>query len=312
MHEILIRLYQSFGFTVLREVGDDNASVPDRLVWGAVGTLMAMNIPSFMQEWTPKLKKLIKVAALKARMDSGSNSDSIGGGNNLVALTRENGANDKLLALLDGVECVELPCIAFASGEDSDKLPSALPEHDLVVITSPQAAGVFLAACEKANLGPGDLTIATVGKGTSKPLKEKGFEPVFEPSDSTAASLAKELPDQWGTRVLYPSSSLAEKKLETGLSERGFTVTRLNTYTTIPAPWSKHQLETARQADIVTFASPSTIKVWADRVGTDTTAVVIGPTSAKAAEKAGFTDIRAPQGSKGLDAWADLIKSTAA
>ena len=312
MHEILIRLYQSFGFKVLREVGDDNASVPDRLVWGAVGTLMAMNIPSFMQEWTPKLKKLMKTAALRAGPDSDSRDGKIvsGTGSSLVALTREMGANDKLLARLAGLECVELPCIAFASGEDANKLPSALTEHDIVVITSPQAANVFLSGCEKAGLGPGDVTIASVGAGTSKPLEEKGFKPVFEPSDSTAETLAKELSDQWGTRVLYPSSSLAETKLETGLSERGFTVTRLNTYTTIPAPWSREQLETARQADVVTFASPSTIKVWAERVGTDKVAVVIGPTSAKAAEKAGFSDVRAPVGSKGLAAWADLIKST--
>ena len=225
MHKILIRLYQSFGFKVLREIGDDSASVPDRLVWGAVGTLMAMNIPSFMQEWSPRLKVLMRAAASKVHMNTDSNDKSVDNsreGNSLVALTREIGANDNLLALLDGLECVELPCLAFAAGEDSDMLPSALTEHDLVVITSPQAAKVFLVACENAKLGPDEVRIATVGAGTSRPLKERGYDPVFEPSDSTAATLAKELPDRWGTRVLYPASNLAETKLEKGLSARDF------------------------------------------------------------------------------------------
>ena len=306
MHEVLVRLYQSFGFSVVREVGDDNSSIKDRLVWGAVGTLMSMNIPSFMNEWAPKLDKLIKVASLKASSSEGLQSRKA-----LVALTRENGANDKLMNLLSGERCVELPCIAFASGEDVDELPKALDECDLVVLTSPQAAKVFIAACEEAGRAPESVKIATVGKGTSKPLQERGFHTLFEPSDSTAATLAVELPDTWGKRILYPSSALAEAKLETGLSSRGFDVTRLNTYDTIENPWSEDQLETARQVDIVTFASPSTIKIWANRVGTRATAVVIGPTSEKAALKAGFTDVRAPVGSKGIEAWADLVKATA-
>jgi uroporphyrinogen-III synthase len=321
MHEVLIRLYQSFGFSVVREVGDDNSSIKDRLVWGAVGTLMTLNIPAFMTEWAPKLDKLIKVAALKASRSEGGAADSKGGFTRmpLVALTRQAGANDALLSLLGNnsddnklLECIELPCIAFAPGEDTDKLPAALERYDLVVITSPQAAGVFLAACARSGRDPASVRVATVGKGTSKPLRASGVTPVFEPSDSTAVTLAAELPTTWGTRILYPSSALAEKKLEQGLVSRGFDVTRLNTYDTIEAPWSADQLEMAKQTDIVTFASPSTVKVWASRAGTRATAVVIGPTSAVSAEKAGFADVRAPQGSKGVEAWAELIRETAA
>ena len=40
MSQILVRLYNSFGFKIKREVTDD--STLDRLVWGAVGTLMEM------------------------------------------------------------------------------------------------------------------------------------------------------------------------------------------------------------------------------------------------------------------------------
>ena len=34
----------SFGYKVIRNVGDDFTSVTDRLVWGAVGTLMRLEI----------------------------------------------------------------------------------------------------------------------------------------------------------------------------------------------------------------------------------------------------------------------------
>lgn len=66
MNRILVRLYKSFGFSTVREVGDDFASVPDRLIWGAKGTLMEMNITSFLQEWSGvKLEILIEAAKRK-------------------------------------------------------------------------------------------------------------------------------------------------------------------------------------------------------------------------------------------------------
>jgi len=226
-----------------------------------------------------------------------------------IALTREDGANDKLAALLQGLTCVEIPCIAFGPGSDVGLLPAALTATDIIVITSPQAAQVFLTAWSQA--GKPQVRIATVGKGTSKPLAAAGLVSVFEPSDATAETLAKELPTTWGTRALYPSSSIAENTLAKGLEARGFVVTRLNTYETVPAEWSPEQLQVAKSVDIVTFASPSTIRVWAERVGVAATAVVIGPTSAKACKSAGFERIECPEGSKGIEAWADLIKSVA-
>ena len=61
MHSILVRLYESFGFQSMRYVGETAASVPDRLLWGAVGTLMAIELTPFFIEWSPKLKDLLAV-----------------------------------------------------------------------------------------------------------------------------------------------------------------------------------------------------------------------------------------------------------
>lgn len=86
-------------------------------------------------------------------------------------------------------------------------------------------------------------------------------------------------------------------------------MTRLNTYSTVPAIWTESQQILARSVDIVTFASPSAVKIWSEKVGTKFTAVVIGPSSAKAANTCGYQRVVSPEGSKGLGAWADTIKS---
>ena len=58
----LLYITASFGFRVLREVTEDTTSTGDRLVWGAIGTLMELDIKSFFTEWTPKLTELSELA----------------------------------------------------------------------------------------------------------------------------------------------------------------------------------------------------------------------------------------------------------
>lgn len=139
-----------------------------------------------------------------------------------VALTRERGANNKLLELLTDIDCYEIPCIMFDKGNDLEQLDNAIISHDIIIITSPQAALVFLNSWLVMNKPI--VKVVTVGQGTSKPLIEAGIIPLFEPSDSTAVTLARELPIELGNTILYPSSALADNKLVDGLQERGFKV----------------------------------------------------------------------------------------
>ncbi len=109
-----------------------------------------------------------------------------------VALTREEGTNDKLAVLLPNFDCIELPCLAFEKMDATLQLDSAIKAHDAVVLTSPQSVNVFLEAWFR--LGKPAIKVATVGKGTSKPLISSGIIPIFEPSEALGAVLAKELP----------------------------------------------------------------------------------------------------------------------
>lgn len=56
MEAILIRLYESYGYKVKATIEEGNLA--DRIVWGAVGTLMEINIVEFLKEWTPKLRQM--------------------------------------------------------------------------------------------------------------------------------------------------------------------------------------------------------------------------------------------------------------
>jgi hypothetical protein len=49
----------SFGFKVVKEVGDDSGSIGDRLLWGATGTLMKLDLSDFFAEWNPKFIGLL-------------------------------------------------------------------------------------------------------------------------------------------------------------------------------------------------------------------------------------------------------------
>lgn len=86
----------------------------------------------------------------------------------------------------------------------------------------------------------------------------------------------------------------------------------MNTYRTVPSIWSTEQLQLAKSIDVVTFASPSAVKTWVERVDNSAIAVCIGPTSERAAIKAGFKQVFSPDvGSKGIGPWASLIKDVA-
>jgi uroporphyrinogen-III synthase len=96
-------------------------------------------------------------------------------------------------------------------------------KNDVITITSPQSARVFLDVWESC--GKPKVNIATVGKGTSAVLIKRSLTPIYEAAkEATASVLAEELPTSYGMKVLYPTSSLAEKVLQENLEKRGFIV----------------------------------------------------------------------------------------
>ncbi|KAK9804422.1 hypothetical protein WJX72_011920 [[Myrmecia] bisecta] len=225
-----------------------------------------------------------------------------------VVLTREKGKNGKLRAALEqqGISCLELPLIETAVGPDRHLLPALLrdEQYDYITLTSPEAVSVFLEGWREA--GQPQVCIAVVGEGTRQPLAAAGHSDLlrieFVPSVANAVHLSAEIPKIEGgnMRVLYPSSAKAGSDLQSGLEARGFQVHRINTYNTLPVEHlDEATLQQARQAGVVAVASPSAVKAWlkhaGDKFAKDMAIACIGSTSARAAEKLGFSRVFYPE-----------------
>lgn len=179
---------------------------------------------------------------------------------------------------------MELPCIVHANGPDLSKLVSTLKDptdtFDYIIITSPEAAHVFIKAWEEATQSSSSSSsssslvqntkLVAVGKATEETLLQHGLHVDFVPTKATAKTLVQELPPSTQatregrfTKVLYPASVKAKPTLQNGLNERGtFHVMRLDTYDTIPATWDKEQIRMAQTVRIACFASPSAVEAW--------------------------------------------------
>lgn len=238
-----------------------------------------------------------------------------------VVVTRERGKNDGLIKALEkhGIYCLELPLIEHMQLPDMSQLSSLLSgtSFDWIVITSPEAGSVFLDAWKAA--GTPYVKIGVVGAGTARVLEEiqqsmKQFLDVsFVPSKATGKVLASELPKvrNSGCTVLYPASAKASSEIEKGLSERGFEVIRLNTYTTVPVQHvDQVVLNQALSAPVVAVASPSALRAWINLIPEqerwNSSVACIGETTAAAAKKLGLKNVYYPA-DPGLDGWIDSI-----
>ncbi|XP_006830088.2 uroporphyrinogen-III synthase, chloroplastic [Amborella trichopoda] len=237
-----------------------------------------------------------------------------------VVVTRERGKNAKLMHTLGkhGICCLEVPLVEHTQGPDLKRLSSMLSDNtfDWVIITSPEAGSVFLDAWREA--GYPKVQIGVVGAGTASVFdkvvqsSESPLNLAFCPSKATGKVLASELPMRGKTcTVLYPTSMKASNEIGGSLSDRGFVVTRLNTYSTVPVQEIDQDiLMQALSAPVVALASPSAAGVWADIIARsenwDNSVACIGETTALAARKLGFKYIYYPR-NPGLEGWVDSI-----
>ncbi|XP_065880877.1 uroporphyrinogen-III synthase, chloroplastic isoform X2 [Euphorbia lathyris] len=238
-----------------------------------------------------------------------------------VVVTRERGRNGKLIKALakHGISCLELPLIQHTQGPDLDRLPSALSDSsfDWIVITSPEAGSVFLEAWKAA--GTPNVKVGVVGAGTASVFKEamqffgQSLDIAFVPSKATGKVLASELPKSENKRctVLYPASAKASNEIEDGLSNRGFQVLRLNTYTTVAVDQvDQVSLREALLCPVVAVASPSAVRAWINLISEseqwNNSVACIGETTASAAKKLGLKNVYFPA-CPGFEGWIDSI-----
>ena len=193
-----------------------------------------------------------------------------------------------------GAAVLETPVIRTAPIEF--ELPD-LGSYDLICFTSPNGVGVFFEQLLESGLDTRTLantTVAAVGPGTARALREFGIVADTVPSRSVAEGLLEELQSAGAShkRALVAQASGARDVLAAGLRERAIEVDVLTLYKTEPEPLDSEMAANLTGCDYITFTSASTVQFLGDALGGaldlgDARAVSIGPITSDALRERG-------------------------
>jgi uroporphyrinogen III methyltransferase/synthase len=219
-----------------------------------------------------------------------------------VVVTRARAQASSLAAGLRdlGAEVVELPAIRIEPRIDAPAVATMVENihsYALVCLTSPNGAELLMAALAERGLDGRALanaTIAAIGPGTARKLRELGLIADIVPPRSIAESLVESLREVEveGRPVLIARAAEARDVLPEALAERGARVDVVPLYETIREPAADGQIEAIADADYVTFTSSSTVRYFVESVGdrfpVDARVVSIGPVTSATARELGL------------------------
>jgi uroporphyrinogen III methyltransferase/synthase len=222
-----------------------------------------------------------------------------------VVVTRPRAQAAELVSALAeaGATVIELPVIAIVDPPDGGRALRAeaarAESFDWVVFTSSNAVERLVGLLRDGR-ALGGVRLAAVGAATARALAAHRLVADLVPDDETAHGLVAAMPDapSGGSRpgrVLFPRAREAQEDLAPGLRHKGWEVTEVEAYRTVPAGADegigKDELDAASGSDVITFTSPSSVKRYAAlAAGRPPPRIVacIGPVTADAARAAGF------------------------
>jgi uroporphyrinogen III methyltransferase / synthase len=139
----------------------------------------------------------------------------------------------------------------------------------------------------RALTGP---TIAVIGPGTARALREHGIEADIVPSRSVAEGLLAALAEIPVRRALIARAEEARDVLPDGLRARGVEVDILALYRTVAEPLDDEARAAALGADYATFTSASSARFFHQAAGTlsGPRLVSIGPATSAELRDLGF------------------------
>jgi len=229
----------------------------------------------------------------------------------LVTRPREQAAElvDRLTAL--GAEAIASPLIRVTAPDDWEPLrmaAAAANTYDWIVFTSANAVASFMKALLESEhdvrllKGP---RLCAVGKGTSDKLAQYSLKADIVPdefrAEAAAAAIAASGPLQ-GVRVLLPRADIGREVIGNQLRQAGAEVTEVIAYHTRLEETPRegdpdvYGLLLEGRIDVVTFASPSSVRSFVKIHGADaaadllksTVVATIGPVTGDAARQLGL------------------------
>jgi uroporphyrinogen III methyltransferase/synthase len=175
-----------------------------------------------------------------------------------VAVTRARAQASALAARLRdlGADVVEAPAIRIRP------LEAALPDDfDLLCVTSPNGAGRLFELLRDARDLAG-VTVAAIGPGTVRALRERGIEPDIVPQRAVAEGLVEALAGVQFRHAVIARAAEGRDVLPEALRERG-EVTVVALYETVAESLPAETREAAAGADYVLFTSASSVRFFA-------------------------------------------------
>lgn len=184
---------------------------------------------------------------------------------------------------------IVVPMLEIVRTDDDEvALANALQELrqvDWLAVTSPEGARAVVSTSKATS-----ANVAVVGPGTAVVFIEAGWDVDYMAPSATAESMAAEFPDVADDgRVIVAQGDIARTTLVDGLLQRGYRVDNVVVYRNRFPGVAVEDVDRARAADRIVFASPSAVRRYVQHVGsTPKRAVCIGPVTGKAAAGAGF------------------------
>ncbi len=212
-----------------------------------------------------------------------------------IAVTRAADRSDELLDALGalGATVVLVPLLRV----DPIETVGPIPVSDWLLLPSANAAR----AARRLGVDRAGSAVGVVGPATARAW---GGPVAIEAHPATAAALVEALPPGPG-RVLVVQGDRARPDLVDGARAKGWTVEALVAYRTVGLLPDATQCDALRDADAVTFASPSAVEACRDAgIRPGGIVVVIGPTTAAAVRAAGWGEpvVASPHTAAGLTA----------
>jgi uroporphyrinogen-III synthase len=242
------------------------------------------------------------------------------------ALEQSAGLVDNLMS--KGAEVTVIPAVSISQVLEPEGFDSAMGRvglYENIVFTSVNGVAYTLELLSGKGMGPWDLPPALcVGEKTANAWEEVGGTVAAVPEQYTAEALLKILgEDLAGRSFLIMRPELVKTELGQEMRRRGAEIEEIVIYRTVSPEEGEQALDelmTGGGPDVVFFASPSAIEGIVIMAGAGSQepgarrekqvaepgtrnsdrgilhipAICIGPTTAKAAEEAGFAEIYFP------------------
>lgn len=279
-----------------------------RVVVGTVGTIAGLAHGAGLGR--PALAVVGDVVTLRATLDWYEGQPLFG---RRVLVTRTERQADRMAELLRdaGAEPVRSPTIRLAPADDTARVARAAAEvgsYDWVVLTSANGVEAFFGALARSGHDAralGRARVCAIGPGTAAALAREGVRADVVPEEfrgeaAAAAILAAHGGPVTGARVLLPRAAVARDVLPETLRAAGALVDVVAVYRTLPPPEADlarlRALCAAREIDVVTFTSSSTVDNLVSALGDDARRLLeplvvasIGPITTDTARRHGLT-----------------------